>query len=362
MNDFLEQIWLDNPVKNYLIVAGVILFVIILKRIISRYLAGLLFRLVNKIWKDVDRKSFTNLLIEPLGFFLLILVSIISLYKLNFPAVLNVEIYRYTVKQAVHCIATIILVISFIWLLLRIIDFIATILEKKANLTPDQSDNQLIVFFRDFFKVVISVVGVMMILNYAFDLNVGSLITGLSILGAAIALALRESLENLIASFIIFFDKPFTTGDLVKVHNVTGTVEKIGLRSTRIRSDHKTSVSVPNKQMVDSVVDNLSLRTQRRGDLKLELGLQTSSAQLDLLIAGVRKILDRREIEDANVVLTDITGNAVIVQSDYYTAAVTINEFNSIRQEINLQVFKMIEELQVEIAGLRTEVRISKPD
>ena len=209
---------------------------------------------------------------------------------------------------------------------------------------------------------MISIVGVMMILNYAFDLNVGSLITGLSILGAAIALALRESLENLIASFIIFFDKPFTTGDLVKVHNVTGTMEKIGLRSTRIRSDHKTSVSVPNKQMVDSVLDNLSLRTQRRGDLKLELGLQTSSAKLELLIAGLKKILGRRDIEEANVVLTDITGNAVIVQSDYYTAAVTINEFNSIRQEINLLVFKMIEELQVEIAGLRTEVRISKPD
>ena len=362
MNDFLEQIWLDNPVKNYLIVAGVILFVIIIKRIISRYLAGLLFRVVNKVWKDVDRKSFTSLLIQPLGFFLLILGSIISLYKLNFPTILNVEIYRYSVKQVVHSIATIVLVISFIWLLLRIIDFSATILEKKANLTPDQSDNQLIVFFRDFFKVMISIVGVMMILNYAFDLNVGSLITGLSILGAAIALALRESLENLIASFIIFFDKPFTTGDLVKVHNVTGTVEKIGLRSTRIRSDYKTSVNVPNKQMVDSVVDNLSLRTQRRGDLKLEFGLQTSSAQLELLIAGVRKILDRREIEEANVVLTDITGNAVIVQSDYYTAAVTINEFNNIRQEINLQVFKMIEELQVEIAGLRTEVRISKQD
>ena len=362
MNDFLEQIWLDNPVKNYLIVTGVILFVIILKRIISRYLAGLLFRLVNKIWKDVDRKSFTNLLIEPLGFFLLILVSIISLYKLNFPAVLNVEIYRYTVKQAVHCIATIILVISFIWLLLRIIDFIATILEKKANLTPDQSDNQLIVFFRDFFKVVISMVGVMMILNYAFDLNVGSLITGLSIIGAAIALALRESLENLIASFIIFFDKPFTTGDLVKVHNVTGTVEKIGLRSTRIRSEYKTCVNVPNKQMVDSVVDNLSLRTQRRGDLKLELDLQTNSAKLESLIGGLKKIMNREDIEEANVVLSDISGNAVIVQSDYYTAAITINEFNNIRQEINLQVFKMIEELQVEITGARTVVRISKQD
>jgi len=139
---------------------------------------------------------------------------------------------------------------------------------------------------------VISIIGILMILNYAFNLNVGSLITGLSIVGAAIALALRESLENLIASFIIFFDKPFTTGDLVKVQQVTGTVEKIGLRSTRIRTEQKTLVSVPNKQMVDSILDNLSLRTQRRGELKLDIGLNTSSTKLEQLIAGIRGALN----------------------------------------------------------------------
>ena len=202
----------------------------------------------------------------------------------------------------------------------------------------------------------------MMVLNYAFDLNVGSLITGLSIIGAAIALALRESLENLIASFIIFFDKPFTTGDLVKVHNVTGTVEKIGLRSTRIRSDYKTCVSVPNKQMVDSVLDNLSLRTQRRGDLKLELGLQTSTAKLEAFITGVKKILDSEEVEDADIVMSEITVNALILQADYYTAPVTIKEFNIVKQSINLQVLKLLEELQIEIAGASTELRISKQD
>jgi MscS family membrane protein len=360
MNDFLEQVWLDNTVKDYLIVAGVILFVIILKRIISRYLAGLLFKLVNKIWKDVDKKSFTSLVIQPLGFFLLILVAIISLHKLNFPTRLNVEIYQYSVKQVLHCIATIILIVSFIWLLLRVIDFIATILEKKADLTPDQSDNQLIVFFRDFFKVVLSIVGVMMILNYAFDLNVGGLITGLSIVGAALALALRESLENLIASFIIFFDKPFTTGDLVKVLNITGTVEKIGLRSTRIRSDKKTLVSVPNKQMVDSVLDNLTLRTQRRGDLKLELDLQTPAAKLELLLDGIRKIVRREDIEEATVVMSEITGNAFVLVSDYYTAPVTIREFNKTREEINLETLKLMEELNIDVAGASTDVRIRK--
>lgn len=359
MNNFLEQIWLGNTVKNYLIVAGVILFVILLKRIISRYFASLLFRVVNKIWKNIDKASFTNLLIQPLGFFLLILISIISLYKLNFPAELNVEIYKYTIREVLHTIATIVLIISFIWLLLRIVDFIASILEKRASLTPDHSDDQLIIFFRDFFKVVISIVGVMMMLNYAFNLNVGSLITGLSIVGAAIALALRESLENLIASFIIFFDKPFTIGDLVKVQQVNGTVEKIGLRSTRIRTDSKTLVSVPNKQMVDSVLDNLSSRTQRRGDLKLELSIQTNSAKLELLLAGIKKLVERKEIEDANVFITEITSNAVVLQSDYYTAPITIKEFNTVKQEINLQSLQLIEQLEIELSGASADIRIT---
>lgn len=359
MNDFLEQVWLDNPVKNYFIVAGIILFILLFKRYISRYVAGLLFKLVNKIWKDVDKKSFTNLLIQPLGFFLLILVAIVSLHKLNFPVSLNAEVYGYSLKQILHTIGTIVLVVSFIWLLLRNIDFIATILEKKANLTPDQSDNQLIVFFRDFFKVLIAIVGLMMVLNYAFHLNVGSLITGISIIGAGIALALRESLENLIASFIIFFDKPFTTGDLVKVNAITGTVEKIGLRSTRIRSEQKTFVSVPNKQMVDSVLDNLSLRTQRRGDLKLELSLQTPVAALQELIRGIEKIVRREDVENSHVHLSDISGTAIIIQSDYYTAPVTILEFNAIRQEINLQSLQLLETLKVELAGAAADIKIS---
>ena len=243
-------------------------------------------------------------------------------------------------------------------LLLRIIDFIARILEKKADLTPNQSDNQLIIFFRDFFKALISIIGIMMALNYAFNLNVGSLITGLSIVGAGIALALRESLENLIASFIIFFDKPFTTGDLVKVLTVTGTVEKIGLRSTRIRTDQKTYVSVPNKQMVDSVLENLSLRTQRKGELKLEIDPTTAVAKIELLLTGIQKILERKEVQEAHVLLNDISMQAFIITVDYFTASVTINEFNTIKQAINLSTLKLMEESAVEIAGASTDVQV----
>ncbi len=360
MNDFLNQVWWGNPVKNYLLIIGIIFFVWVLKRFISRYIAGLLYGLVHKIWRNIEKKSFINLVVKPLGLFLAVLVSIIALYKLKFPEEIDVDVYKFTAKDIFHSGGNIILIVTFTGLLLRIIDFVALILERRANLTPDLSDNQLIVFFKDFFKAILVIIGIMLVLRYAFSLNIGGLLTGLSIVGAAIALSLRESLENLIASFIIFFDKPFITGDLVKVLNITGTVERIGLRSTRIRTDQTTFVTVPNKQMVDSVLDNLSLRTQRRGDLRLEINLQTSSATIELLIGGLKKIMDRKEVENVNIIFSEITGNAFIIISDYYTAPVTLQEFNDVKQTINLQSLKLMEELKIEIAGANMDVRITQ--
>ena len=115
-------------------------------------------------------------------------------------------------------------------------------------------------------------------------------------MGAAIALSTRESLENIIASFIIFFDKPFMVGDMVKVSGFTGTIEKIGLRSTRIRTQDKTYISVPNKQMVDSIVDNISLRSERKIEMDLQLSVTTSAQALTDFANHMRAIL-KAEIE-----------------------------------------------------------------
>src|SRR5687768_3882405 len=134
MKDFLETVWLGNPVKNYLGVLLTILLVLVFKRYISRYVAKLLFQVLNRIWKNLDKHAFTNLVAQPLGVFLLILVSIVALHKLKFPPELNVDLYNYTLKRIIHVIGTIVLIISFIWLLLRSIEFISFILERKANL------------------------------------------------------------------------------------------------------------------------------------------------------------------------------------------------------------------------------------
>ncbi len=151
MDRFLQQKIFDNTVESYLYVLGTILLMLLLKRLISKYLAQQLFKMIANKKNQTARQSFLDLVVQPLGWFLLLSISIIAIDKLRFPAVLDFQIYRITSKQLIESIANAVMVIVFIRLCLRIIDFIATVLEEKANLTKDQTDNQLIIFFKDFF-------------------------------------------------------------------------------------------------------------------------------------------------------------------------------------------------------------------
>src|SRR5574343_726587 len=370
MDNILDHVIFDNTLRSYLVVAAVTLLAILFKRYLSRYIAGLLFRLIHKLAKGVDKASFINLVMAPLRTFLIILITIVTFEKLNFPtSTINVlglsiepnfTIYKISLKQLIETLSIVVLILSFIWLLLRIIDFVAMILEQKANLTADQTDNQLIVFFKDFFKVLLVINGFLMILKFGFGFNIGSIITGLSIAGAAIALATRESLENLIASFIIFFDKPFNTGDLGKVNGFTGTIEKIGLRSTRIRTLEKTYISVPNKQMVDTIVDNISLRTHRKAEIKIEIGLDATTNQLTALIDAIRSFLSEKQLEGISVHLVDTGKNAHVINIEYLQSVEQpMQEFLQDKQENMLQIIAKMESLKIQMAGAATDVVVT---
>ena len=352
MGSFLDKIFLDNSVRSYLIVVGSLLLIFLFKRLLSRYLAGVLFAIVRRMVRGVDKKSFIKLVVSPLEVFLLVLLSLIVLDKLTFPQVLNVVIYKANLREFIDAVSVIVLIIVFIWLLLRIMDFIAMILHHRADQTADAADNQLVVFFKDFFKVVLVIFGILLVMKFAFHYNISNLLTGLSIATAAIALATRESLENLIASFIIFFDRPFTMGDTVKVHDITGTVERIGLRSTRIRTDQKTYVTVPNKQMVDSILDNLSLRTQRRAFVQLELHADTPHDAVNQFVLRVKNNLSQRKdrVENHTVFLSDILKNAFIIHVEFFAAPIPVADFNELRQQVNLSLINLMEEMNIKLA------------
>jgi MscS family membrane protein len=359
MHDFWNLIVFGNPLRSYIIVIGTILFVIILKRFISRLIARILFKIIQRMGSGMDRPAFLKLVVGPIGTFLVVFVSVSSIEKLHFPPQLDFDIYEVQAKAIFQSLSVIIVIISFIWLLMRLVDFVAQVLRRRSSGDRGPRNVQMVVFLRDFLKAILGIIGLLMILDSAFKVDVTKILASLGLAGAAVALAAKESIENLIASFVIFFDKPFMAGDVLKVNNISGTVEKIGLRSTRIRTDQKTYVTVPNKQMVDSIVDNLTLRTQRKGELRLEVSLSTPSGQLDKLIDGLKEILKKDTVEKSTAFLNDITSSAFLINVDYFTAHITQDEFNNIKQEVNLDALRLMETLKIDIAGASTEIRVS---
>ena len=351
--DFLDHIYFNNTLRSYLLVVSIILLALIVKKYLSRYIVSLGYRLMSRVWKTLHKQSFLDLVVEPMGWFLVIIIAVFAIDKLQFPDFLKFEIYGHGINDILSRIGPGLIIFSFIRLVLRIIDFIAVVLEGKASLTEDKRDDQLIVFFRDFLKVIVGIIGVLLVIKACFHQPIGSVLTGLSIVGAALALAAKESLENLIASFIIFFDKPFFTGDVVKVNAVNGTVERIGLRSTRIRTADKTLVTVPNKQMVDSVVDNWSLRTERRAEIRLELSSAITAATLQQITVAIKNIIEghKDQVINSDVFVKDISRNAIVITIEYFTNHISIKEFFQLKQNINLQVKKLLEDNHAEFAG-----------
>ncbi len=359
--DFFDKIYLDNTLGTWLTLAGIIALALLLKKYVSQYIASLLYRLVHKIWKTVDKKSFVDLVLAPLQWFLLTLIAVFSIDRLTFPSVAKFNFYHINSQLIVDRIGITIIIVVFTWLLLRLIDFIAMVLEVKASITQDKSDDQLVVFFRDFLKVILTIIGILLLLKFTFGRDIGNLLTGLSIVGAALALAARESLENIIASFIIFFDKPFITGDTLKVQQITGTVERIGLRSTRIRTADKTLVSVPNKQMVDNIVDNWSVRTERRAEIRIELSPKTPVAEVKKIITAIKQLIQNKSllIISSTVYLKEINKTGLLITTEFFTNPIPFDDFEALREDINFNIKALLEENNIEMAGVAGAVIIN---
>ena len=348
----IDQMILSNAIRSYLFVAAIILFTLLIKRLVSRFFASLIYTWVDKKNHSDLRKNHVHRLLLPIEQFLIFLVAIIAIYELKFPEVWDVKLFKLSLQQLLDSGIKFMFVFLLIRVSLRTLEFISIILENKARLTKDLSDDQLILFFRDFFKVIIYIIGILLVLRYVFNESIGNLVTSLSIVGAAIALSTRESLENIIASFIIFFDKPFTVGDLVKVSGFTGTIEKIGLRSTRIRTQDKTYISVPNKQMVDSIVDNISLRSERKIDMDLQLSVNTSAQALADFANHMRTFLkSEKDLNSFQVFIAESGKQYHALQVEcLVTMEMDMDAFQMLRERLNLAAIEYANTHQIQFS------------
>jgi MscS family membrane protein len=179
-----------------------------------------------------------------------------------------------------------IIVISY-----RFIDTLAAYMSDKASKTHTRLDDQLVPLVRKSLKVVLTVFGVIFVLQN-LQVDVGSLLAGLGIGGLAFALAAKDTLANFFGSFMIFVDRPFQIGDWVKMAGVEGTVEEVGFRSTRVRTFYSSVITVPNSKVAGAVIDNLGERNFRRLKMTVGLTYDTPPQKVQAFVEGVRAVLD----------------------------------------------------------------------
>lgn len=180
--------------------------------------------------------------------------------------------------------------VSAVLIVYRLVDVAADVLDKRADETSTKLDDQLVPLIRKSLKVVTVVLGVIFVLQN-LEVDVASLIAGVSLGGLAFTLAARDTVANLFGSLSIFADQPFQVGDWVVMQGVEGVVEEVGMRSTRVRTFYRSVVSIPNAKVADGIVDNYGARDSRRTSITLGLQYDTTPEQMEAFCDGVRAIL-----------------------------------------------------------------------
>lgn len=157
-------------------------------------------------------------------------------------------------------------------------------------------------------RILVVIFGVSFALGI-LGVNVAAIIAGLSIGGAALALASQDTVKNLFGSAILLTERPFVVGDWITTQGIEGVVEEIGFRSTRIRTFSDTVVFVANAKMADSNIENVQMRNMRRFKSTLQLDLATSSETIEKFIADIRKFLaaDPSVSKAANKIVVNVS-------------------------------------------------------
>jgi len=344
---------LDNELSHILWFCLWILFGFIFKKVLSKTINRLAYGFIRRYTLGVSLERFYGLLNKPLGFLLLVIVFFIGFDFLTFPKAWGlVKADQFGLRMVLDRGYYLVLSISIIWVLLRLVDFLGLILAEKASRTESRQDDQLVVFSMEILKILILIFGSVIILGSVFRLNVTSLVAGLGIGGLAVALAAKESLENILCSFIIFFDKPFVVGDMVRVGQVEGTVEKVGFRSTRIRTVEKSFLTIPNRKMIDSELDNLSLKTFRRVRFNLGLTYSTKANQLKSIVADIQRLLEETpEVAmEGNVRFNKLGTYSLEVRVEYFVTTIDWNTYLRVQEEINFAILELVEKHKAKLA------------
>ena len=340
--DFLERFvsWLhhfvpgiDEGLFHWIACGVVILLSIFLRHVITNIIFHYLKKLAEKTETTLDDKLFPALE-QPAASLLMVLGIFAALTVLQLS------------ERVDHLIGngtTIAVLGVLLWALIRAGGAVLDHLEEIAH-----EKEMTVATFMPLIKktlLVFAVVTGLVIIAESMGAKIGVLITSLGIGGLAFALAAQDTIANLFGSFVVVVDQPFRVGDYVKIGGAEGNVEDIGLRSTKIRTAARTLIVIPNKAVASEPITNFTRMPQRRVDQTLGLSYRTTPAEMEGILADLRKILaEEPGVHPATVVVSfaNYGESSLDLQIVYFAADPDWARHMALREKLNLKFMQAV--------------------
>lgn len=340
----LNTVFLGNSIESYLYFILIFIGILIVFKIVQNIILLRLGRLAKKTKTEVDDKMIEIVRgLRPAFYFTLALWLSLQRLSINdvFHKVINILLVIAVVYQCIYVIQT-------------IIDFLVSRKER------DEGTQNAIGFITKIAKFIIWFLAFLLVLSN-FGVNITSLLAGLGIGGIAIAMALQRVLGDLFSSITIYLDKPFQVGDFVLVNGEWGTIEKIGLKSTRIRSVRGEEIIMSNTELTSVKVNNFRKLESRRVDLKIGVVYGTPNTKLKKIPKIIKDALKSEklaELDRSN--FADFGESALLFETVYYIKSNEYKKYMDIKEKVNLKIKTEFEKEGIEMAFPTQTIVVSK--
>jgi MscS family membrane protein len=241
---------------------------------------------------------------------------------------------------------------GFFWFLLRVTSLTMQRLRIRAISGGRIGAGTLMVLAERLLRALVLIAAILAVLSI-LGFNLTTVLAGLGIGGIAIAFAAQKTLENLFGGISVLADDVIRVGDYCRFADRTGTVEDIGLRSTSVRTDARTELSIPNGALATMSIENFTRRDKILFNPVLAIRYETNGDQLRYLLAEVRRLLyehPKVESESASIRFANLDASSLRLEISSYVLTLDSNEFVAIREDLLLRIVDIVEKSGTSIA------------
>ncbi len=313
-----------------------------LTHLLDRLLAQLIGGLRRRLYRRPDLPN-PEVLLKPVRLLLLAFLIHWTITSVSLPL---------AERLVWSSIAAVITIGASVWLLLLLNGWTENYVHRLLTRRNITGIRAMLRLARRACDVLVLFAGLVVTLYY-FGANPTAVFAGLGVGGIALALAAQKTLENVIAGISIVFDGVIHVGDTLKVGDVRGAVEDMGMRSTRIRTLDRTVVSIPNSQIANMALENVSARDKFWFHLVLALRYGTTSAEIRAVLERIRSLLQQNhniESDSIRVHLLRFGRTSLDVEVVAYVPTRDLKQFLDIQQELLLRITEYLESAGVRIA------------